>query len=157
MNIMSLGPKGELLWVDSNNIHNFQCKVIHGTEFMPNDADLNIGKRIVSGIRKPYLLHIFLLRTSNKCLSEISYNTAQICANLREHQRKTHPLEGLFVQWEAVFFRSGTQPRGYGSEHTQTSLCVCWWGERVGGHTVLHYGICYHIFSYVTHEKKKKI
>lgn len=149
---MSLGPKGEFLWVNSNYIHDFQSKVIHGTECMPNEADFKKkGKRIVSGISKPYLLHIFLFRKAiNACLK---YHTTQhrhvlICRNTKEK----HILWKVYLfSGRAVFFRSGTKPCGYGSEHTQTSLCVCWLGGRVGGHAILHYGICYHIFSLVTH------
>lgn len=51
MYIIFLRPKGEVLWADSNHIHDFPNQVIRGTESVPTDADLNRGERIVSAIR----------------------------------------------------------------------------------------------------------
>lgn len=79
---------------------------------MLTDADSNKGERIASGISTAYFLHIVLFRTNNMMLSEIPHGAVQLCANLQEHQRKTHPLEGLFVQREAVFIEPGTKPCG---------------------------------------------
>lgn len=89
-----LRPKGEVSWADANYIHDFPSQVICLPESVPTDADLTRGERIASGMSKPYLLYLFLFRQIIKCFSEIPYNTAQICANLQERQRKTHPLEG---------------------------------------------------------------
>lgn len=47
-------------------MHDFQSKVIHVTEFVPPDTDLNKSNRSASGISKPYFLHIFLSRTNDK-------------------------------------------------------------------------------------------
>lgn len=49
--------------------------------------------------------------------------------------KKNTSFGGLFVQWEAVFFRPGTKPCGQGFEHMQTSLSVL---EGRGGGAAYH-------------------